>query len=60
MKSLRQIIREVNDNPDPKEIENAIVKTKREMMRASQRANQDVREFLKRKLKALKQAKGEK
>jgi hypothetical protein len=56
MKSLRQIIREVNDNPDPKEIENAIVNTKRQMMRA----NQDVREFLKRKLRALEQVKGKK
>lgn len=56
MKSLRQIIREINDNPDPKEIENAIVKTKREMMRA----NQDVRKFLERKLRSLEQAKGKK
>lgn len=65
MKSLRQIIREVNDNPDPKEIKSAkeeakksLVAAKREGMKGKD--NKGATEFYERKLRALKQAEGKK
>lgn len=65
MKSLRQIIREVNDNPDPKDIKSAVEEAEKSLVAAKRegmkgKKNKTEIEFYTRKVEALKRAKGEK